>query len=69
MRFHPNLANCLYRNEDYEPGIYKQQSQMIMLDDVVHNKGEWNTAIETISLEKIRKVGKIPQICKITQKK
>ena len=50
----------MYLNEDYEPGIYRQQSQMIMLDDEVNYKGEWDTAIETISLEKNQKSGKNP---------
>jgi hypothetical protein len=37
----------LYQDEDYEPGIYKQQRQMIMLPDGANYEGEWNTANET----------------------
>lgn len=39
----PEFIYGLYPNEDYDPGVLRQQKDMITLPDGAQYEGEWNT--------------------------
>lgn len=42
----PEFIYGLYPNEDYDPGVFRQHKDMVVLPDGAHYEGEWNTQTE-----------------------
>jgi hypothetical protein len=42
----PEFEYALYQDEDYEPGVIKEQRPMLILQDGAQYEGEWSTSTD-----------------------
>ena len=42
----PEFEYALYQDEDYEPGVLKEQRPMLILQDGAQYEGEWSTSTD-----------------------